>query len=102
MKKLTHDVSLTIDDRIFSGKDCIVKSLEIRQEAGVGLYPLGGVEIDIRPNPVEITIDLMCMSEDFIMEMFDEKAVKKIRRKSVDSCSIQELLFAVRAKLKEK
>lgn len=55
----------------------------------------------IRPmNPTTITFTLKVLNENMIYEMFDDSFKPKIRNKKVDDCNIQELLFAVRNKIK--
>lgn len=98
------NISITIGDMQLSGKDCIVTNVnyDIPRETYECVERLGNGLISIRKNDSmsTITIEFKLLRENMFFELF--KGNKKISNKKVKDCSINELLFAVRSKLKEE
>ncbi len=97
------EVVLSIGNTQITGKECLVKSLVINQTNNIDtVYGRNGKEHIVMkaPEPVEITIELVCNPKSFFYEFWDDDYKPKIRNKRVEDCSVQELLFAIRSKLK--
>ena len=100
------DVVLSIGNQQFTGKDCLVESFEIESKLGeveeVNFFNGEVIPIQRAPDPVRITIELVCQYDKFFAEFFDKDYKPRIRNKKVEDCSIKELLFAVREKMRGK
>ena len=72
--------------RQITGKDCLVSSFTVNQTIEA---------------PATIDISLVCSNDSIIHEFFEDKPKRRISKLRVEDCSINELLFAVRQKLKE-
>jgi len=84
---LTKDIVISIGNQQITGKGAYCANMNISQ----------GVDL-----PVRISLELVCLGENLIMEVWDDDFKPKIRNKKVDDCSIQELLFAIRAKVRKQ
>jgi len=82
-----QDIVISIGNQQITGKGAYCRSMNITQS-------LDG--------PTEIELSLVCAGENLIMEMWDDNYKPKVRNKKVEDCSIQELLFAIRAKVKKQ
>lgn len=101
LKKEAVDCVISLGNQQLTGKNCFIKSVQLNFPSNLECYRTFGSEVVELPKrrDVEISIDLVCNSSDFILEFWDENYKPKIRNKKVDDCSIQELLFAVRQKI---
>ncbi len=79
------EMSLQIGDQILSGKDCDISSVRYKFT---------------RNSPLKIEICTICPVESFFVEDLTGTYNPKIRKKRVEDCTIKELLFAVREKVK--
>ena len=97
------DCVISIGDEQITGKDCIVEQMVTNVQNKIDPVGILGCRdvIPLLGNQL-ITIDLrlVCSSMETHNMLFSNFETKKIRNKKVDDCSIQELLFAVRSKLK--
>ena len=100
----TKDIVLSMGNMQITGKDCIVRSMNVNIPCGQGRQVLASngcpMSISAPTPPVEITLELVCSPEKFTREWWDEGYKPKISNKKVEDCTIQELLFAVRKKIK--
>ena len=96
------DCVLSIGDEQITGKDCIVEQMVTNVQDGIDSVGMGCRAIMPLLGNQLITIDLrlVCSSIETHNMLFSNFETKKIRHKKVDDCSIQELLYAVRCKLK--
>jgi len=103
MNTKSHEVVIMLDGTQVTGKNAIVESVSMNIDNGFedDYCPLGNnriVSIE-REKTMRVTIDLICT--DFNMECWlDGVQSNKISKKIVDDCTISELLFAVRKKIK--
>ena len=89
-----------------TGKDCVVESFTIdRSINSENVYGYGSKIISLKtsPEPTRITLELVCLDTNFLLEMFDKdhKPKRRISKLRVEDCSIEELMFAARQKLKK-
>lgn len=98
------DAVVSIGGTQFTGKNVIVTELNIRTDNNIGFEFVEGslAPIESLAGIVTIDIQLKCSTENLhiLDNLFDGKAVNKIRYKKVEDCSIEELLFAIRQKSK--
>jgi len=100
-----EDVVLSIGGKTVTGKDCLVESFTISESRPQEERFFAGGDpmfLPLAPGPTRISIELVCGPDGIITELFDEDYRPKIRNKKVGDCSIKELLFAVREKIKLK
>jgi len=67
------------------------------------LFTIGSADkltIPRAPSFIEVTVEFI-IPEGNWKRIFGEQETPKIRNKLVDACTIQELLFAIRAKIRE-
>lgn len=84
------EIAVQIGDVQFTAKDAHVRQVETKYG-----YPIEGT--------VEVNISLIVSAENLsVMQklVFDDFSPKKISQKKVKDCTIQELLFAAREKVK--
>ena len=99
-------MTISIGDKILTGKNCIVKRMHIEEQHNPPekIFALGNNKpvnfMEKGPGLVEITIELICSKDNFNMEHLFEEPTPKLRNKKVDDCTIQELLFSVRKKVR--
>jgi len=99
------EVSISFAGNDLIGKNAVVKSFTINRPAPEfrDIVSLGSrfiEKIPLAPAPIEIEISLLVSEMEEYAFLFGEKT-KKISKKKVEDCTIQELLFAVRKKIKE-
>ena len=97
-----NDIVLSIGNQQITGKDCVVSSMNVNVNNNVETaYSLN------RKSPpkylqgvqdITITLELIC--RDMIQQFWDKDFKPKIRNKKVEDCTIQELLFAIREKVR--
>ena len=103
-----QEIVLSFGDTQLTGKKAVISSFEIRQDNNIdsmyGGKSIGGgrfVEVPKAPEPMTISLEMKVLDYSFIDLMMGGKAEqKKISQKKVDDCSISELLFAIREKVK--
>ena len=100
------DVAIVIGDQILTGKDCIVKSINVNRlinEPDVVSFQGQNFPLRLAPEPISIAIELTCaeITEELSNFIFGEKDTKRISEKKVKDCNINELFFAIKHKLKE-
>lgn len=97
------EASILIGEQMFTGKDCLVSTLTITTDNNIEPCNFFNEKSSLLLNPgiVRISIEMICKNENFISSLLEENYRPKIRNKKVDDCSIQELLFAVREKIKK-
>jgi len=100
------EVIISIGNQQITGKKCHLQDLTVN-------YPVNEVEEvrflkgdriirDLNPQPMKVTMTFLCEPEHFIQEFWDEDYKPKISYKKVEDCTVQELLFAVREKVRRK
>ena len=97
------EVVLSIGNQQITGKNCIVKSFNV--DMGTRDFETVSLAGTLMPvsKPIgntTITLELVCLDPNLLFETWDEDHKPKIRDKKVEDCSIQELLFAIRKKVK--
>ncbi len=101
-----QDIVINIGDQQITGKDAVVRSLNIITscENMLNCYSRETEHFKhtLEPRPVEIEISLLVFPDKFNMKFWDNGYSPKIRDKNVSKCSIQELLFAIRQKINKK
>ena len=100
------DCVISIGDEQITGKDCIVEQMTTTVDNNIHNIPkkqIGGRHFvpDLGHQMCRIDLTLVCSSMETCNILFDNNQTKKIRNKKVDDCSVQELLYAVRCKLKK-
>ena len=97
------ETSLSIGGETLTSSSCMVESVNIRQEVNKqevnNYHILGDRNIHMPPSGlIRIEINLVATE----ISIFDSNMSKKsIKNKKVEDCTIQELLFAVRQKVKK-
>ena len=79
---------LSLGGRTITSTNCILREVTIRTEVGQGY--------------TEVNLSLVCkeINQAWYDDMLGKKQQQLIRNKKVHDCTIEELLFAIRQKLK--
>ena len=98
----SKEIVLCIDGQEITGKNAVITSVDISIDNGKEpAYFCGSripVSIQQREPRMDITFEMSCT--DFSFNLFTDDYKPKISTKKVKDCSIQELLFAVREKVR--
>ncbi len=78
-------IVINIDNQIITSEKAILESMTVNHSIG---------------ELTRISLEFVCMNHDFVSQFMDEEYKPKIRNKRVDDCTVKELLFAVRVKVK--
>jgi hypothetical protein len=104
MNELCKDIVISIGDQQITGKEAVVTSFSVNcDRQDVACYSLGSRKpsyIPYQPPVFDIVIELKCIDMSWI-DCLTGKETKNIRNKKVDDCSVRELLFAIREKMKK-
>jgi len=99
---IAKDLVISIGDTQITGKNAIISELDIKAPEPIQLTSLGGRISKFIPShePCTVTIELKCAELNYI-DLFSNNETKiKIKNKKVKDCTISELLFSVREKVK--
>jgi len=101
----TTTVTLNLSDNkgnevTYGGKDSIITSMDLQTENNFDVVDFGSKVIPLAPSPIKLSLEILIPSEKYYELYKEGNYSPKISQKKVKDCSIQELLFAVRKKIK--
>jgi hypothetical protein len=100
----SKEVVVSFGNEKFTAKDAILTSFQVNAPSPPmeTIMSRSGdmLKFPLAPEPVTMTLEFAVRDGDFVREMFDGTYTPKIRNKKVYDCTVSELLFAVREKVK--
>ena len=97
-----NEIAMSVNGQTITGKDCYLKSYQVTREQPMEeCYGIGNRHsMSVLKEKAMNCITMEFIASDLIFETFDKDYKPKIRNKKVEDCSVQELFYAIRQKIK--
>jgi len=102
----SHKVTLQAGDETIVADGAVIKEMSISAPAPHEETIIGRLGEEYvfpkAPEPITISLEMVVNDLSFVDKLFNSNDLPKIRNKTVEDCTVEELMFAVREKIKRK